>query len=267
MLKTWKSLMLASTLAAGLTFVAAGCAPKSAAPGGDSAQSGNQKEYVVGTDASYAPFESVDSKTQQVVGFDIDVVKAIAEKEGMKVKFVNTPWDGIFAALNNGERDFLVSAITITDERKKTMDFSDKYFEATQMIVSKDGSVKTLNDLKGKKIGVQNGTTGDTIVTDFLGKDYKGIKRYDSMPLALEALKNGDVDVAVGDNGVVIDYVKNNKADNLHTAIDPKFPKEYYGLAVKKGNTELLNKLNDGIKKINEDGTYKKIYDKYFGQQ
>ena len=126
--------------------------------------------YVVGTDAAYAPFESQDEKGE-IVGFDIDVVKAIALKAGIEVKFINTPWEGIFNALNQGDRDLLVSAVTITDERKQTMDFTNPYFDAQQLIAVKETSkVAKFDDLKKLKVGVQTGTTGDEAVTKLLGK-------------------------------------------------------------------------------------------------
>ena len=128
------------------------------------------RSYVVGTDAAYAPFECQNEKGE-IVGFDIDVVKAVAAKAGIEVKFVNTPWEGIFNALGQGDRDMIVSAVTITDERKQTMDFSDPYFDALQLIAVKDNSkVAKFADLKKLKVGVQTGTTGDEAVTKLLGK-------------------------------------------------------------------------------------------------
>ena len=223
------------------------------------------KELVVGTDAAYAPFES-ENENKEIVGFDIDVVKAIADKAGIKVKFINTPWEGIFKTLEQGDRDFLVSAITITDERKQTMDFSEPYFEAKQLIaVGKDSKIKKFDDLKKLKVGVQTGTTGDEVVQKLQGKTSANIKRFESTPLALKELEAGGVDAVVADNGVVINYVKNN-SQAFRTVEDASFAKEYYGLAVKKGNAELVGKLNEGLKKIKEDGTYDKIYAQYFGE-
>ncbi|WP_137936932.1 basic amino acid ABC transporter substrate-binding protein [Chitinivorax sp. B] len=224
------------------------------------------KELVVGTDAAYAPFES-ENENKEIVGFDIEVVKAIAEKVGLQVKFINTPWEGIFKTLEQGDRDFLVSAITITDERKQSMDFSEPYFEAKQLIaVPKDSKVQKLDDLKKLKVGVQTGTTGDEVVQKLQGKTSVNIKRFESTPLALKELEAGGVDAVVADNGVVINYVKNNSDKGFRMVEDASFAKEFYGLALKKGNTELATKLNEGLKKIKEDGTYDKIYAQYFGE-
>lgn len=268
-MKKTKGLMIAGTLLLGL--VAAGCgASKTPAPapnqgGGSSAPAPQVKEYVVGTDAAYAPFESVNDKNE-IVGFDIEVMKAISDKAGFKVKFENTPWEGIFNSLQNGERDLLISAITITDERKADKDFSEPYFEAQQLIaVPKNSSIAKFEDLKGKKVGVQNGTTGDEVVKKLLGETSPNIKRFESTPLALKELENGGVDAVVADNGVVLEYVKNNSDKGFKTISDNSFEKEFYGIAVKKGNKEVLDKVNQGLKKIKDDGTYQKIYDKYFG--
>src|SRR5258706_11855946 len=223
------------------------------------------KVYVVGTDAAYAPFESQNERGE-IVGFDIDVVSAIAKNAGIEVKFVNTPWEGIFNALNQGDRDLLVSAITITDARKQTMDFSAPYFDARQLIAVKaDSKVTRFEDLKPLKVGVQTGTTGDEAISKLQGKNSPNVKRFESTPLALTELAAGGVDAVVADNGVVIHYVANNAGSQFKTVSDPTFAPEQYGLAVKKGNADLLAKLNKGIADIKSDGTYDAIYKKYFG--
>ncbi len=229
------------------------------------AASAPAKVYVVGTDAAYAPFESQNEKGE-IVGFDIDIVSAIAAKAGVQVKFVNTPWEGIFNAVAQGDRDLLVSAITITDERKQTMDFTAPYFDAVQLIaVKKDSKVAKFDDLKPLKVGVQTGTTGDEVVTKLLGKNSAAIKRFESTPLALKELESGGVDAVVADNGVVIHYVTNNPGVGFRTVADPSFTPEQYGIAVRKGNSAVLDMLNQGLSGIRADGTYDRIYAKYFG--
>ena len=264
-------LKTAGLLAAGLILAACGkpaettaAAPAASAPA-SAAPAPQVKTYVVGTDAAYAPFESQNEKGE-IVGFDIDVVKAVAAKAGFEVKFVNTPWEGIFNTLAQGDRDFLVSAITITDERKQTMDFSDPYFDAQQLIAVKETStVAKFDDLKKLKVGVQTGTTGDEVVTKLQGKNSTNVKRFESTPLALKELESGGVDAVVADNGVVINYVANNAGSKFKTVSDKSFMPEQYGLAVKKGNAELQAALNKGLAAIKADGTYDKIYAQYFG--
>jgi polar amino acid transport system substrate-binding protein len=245
-----------------LAFVACGkqASEPAAAPGAPAS-----RVYTVGTDAAYAPFESQNEKGE-IVGFDIDVVRAVAKKAGIELKFVNTPWEGIFNALNQGDRDLLVSSITITDERKQTMDFSAPYFDAYQLIAVKaDSRVEHLADLKALKVGVQNGTTGDEAVSRLQGKNSTNIKRFESTPLALKELETGGIDAVVADNGVVVNYVTNNPGGKFRTVSDPAFAPEQYGIAVKKGNSELLGKLNKGLAEIKADGSYNAIYAKYFG--
>jgi len=223
------------------------------------------KVYAVGTDAAYAPFESQNDKGE-IVGFDIEVVKAIAKKAGIEVKFVNTPWEGIFNTLAQGDRDLVVSAVTITEERKQTMDFSDPYFDAQQLIAVKTNSkIAKFADLKKLKVGVQTGTTGDEAVTKLQGKTSANIKRFESTPLALKELEAGGVDAVVADNGVVINYVANNPGGKFKSIADKEFVPEQYGIALKKGNAELQAKVNKALAEIKADGSYDAIYTKYFG--
>jgi polar amino acid transport system substrate-binding protein len=267
MLSTRRFLQLAGITAATLVLAACGKkeeapapAPVAAAPAPAPA-----KVYVVGTDAAYAPFESQNEKGE-IVGFDIDVVRAAAAKAGVEVKFVNTPWEGIFNTLQQGDRDMIVSAVTITAERKQTMDFSDPYFDAAQLIAVKETSkVAKFADLKKLKVGVQTGTTGDEAVTKLLGKASTNVKRFESTPLALKELEAGGVDAVVADNGVIAHYVANNPGGKFKTVSDTEFVPEQYGIAFKKGNTELLGKMNQGLAAIKADGSYAQIYAKYFG--
>ncbi len=269
MLTTRHFLQTAGTLLVGLMLAACGKqeppataatpAPAATAPAPAA------KVYVVGTDAAYAPFESQNEKGE-IVGFDIEVVKAVAQKAGIEVKFLNTPWEGIFNSVAQGDRDLLVSAITITPERKQTLDFSAPYFDAQQLIaVKKDSKIAKFTDLKKLKVGVQNGTTGDEVTAKLQGKDSANIKRFESTPLALKELEGGGVDAVVADNGVVVHYVNNNPDSKFKTISDTSFASEQYGIAVKKGNAELLEKINKGLADIKADGTYKQIYAKYFG--
>jgi polar amino acid transport system substrate-binding protein len=252
-------------LLAACTLLFVACGKKDQAPPAASAPAPAAKTYVVGTDAAYAPFESQNEKGE-IVGFSIDLVNAVAAKAGLSVKFVNTPWEGIFNALAQGDRDLLISSITITPERKGTMDFTAPYFDARQLIAVKETStVVKFEDLKPLKVGVQTGTTGDEVVGKLLGKTSTSIKRFESTPLALKELEAGGVDAVVADNGVVVHYVKNNPGGKFKTVSDPGFAPEQYGIAVRKGNADLLAKLDAGLAAIKADGTYDQLYTKYFG--
>lgn len=240
-------------------------APKAEPARADAPAPAPARVYTVGTDAAYAPFESQNEKGE-IVGFSVDLMRALAAKAGFEVKFVNTPWEGIFNTLAQGDRDLLISSITITDERRQTMDFSDPYFDAHQLIaVPEKSKVAKFDDLKTLKVGVQTGTTGDEVVSKLLGKNNTNVKRFESTPLALKELESSGVDAVVADNGVVINYVANNANAKFRTVSDPAFAPEQYGIAVKKGNAELLGRINQALAGIRADGTYQKIYAQYFG--
>ena len=226
-----------------------------------SAQAQN-KELVVGSSATYRPF-AYESPTKEIVGYDVDIIKAIAQKSGLQIKVVNTPWTGIFAALNNGDVDLVISGVTINDKRKQSYDFTMPYFEERQLIaVQKDSTAKTLKDLAGKKIGVVTGSTGDDTASREFGKTNPDIRRFESTPVVISELVNSGVDAAIGDNGVIAFRAQEHK--QLKTINDPAFPKEYFGVVVKQGNKALLDKLNSGLSAIKADGSYAQIYKKWF---
>ena len=220
------------------------------------------KEYVVGSSATYRPF-AFETPNKEIVGYDIDMIKAIAQKAGFRVRIVNTPWTGIFAALNNGDLDLIVSGVTINDKRKQSYDFSMPYFEARQLIaVPATSGARTLKDLAGRKIGVVNASTGDDTASREFGKTNPDIRRFDTTPTVIAELANGGVDAAIGDNGVIAFRVQEHK--NLKTVDDPSFPKEYFGIVVKQGNKALLDRINTGLAAVKADGTYAQIYKKWF---
>ena len=220
------------------------------------------KELVVGSSATYRPF-AYESPTKEIIGYDVDIIRAVAQKAGIPIKLVNTPWTGIFAALNNGDVDLVISGVTINDKRRQSYDFTAPYFEARQlMAVPQSSTVKTLKDLAGKKVGVVTGSTGDDIASREFGKTNPDIRRFESTPVVISELANTGLDAAIGDNGVIAFRVQEHKS--LKTVSDPAFPKEYFGIVVKQGNKALLNKLNAGLAAIKADGTYATIYKKWF---
>jgi len=254
---------------AGLTglLLACGKAAAPSAPPSDAAHipAAPARVYAVATDAVYAPFESLNERSE-IVGFDIDVMRAVAERAGLQVKFVNTPWEGMFNTLAQGDSDILVSAITITDERRQSMDFSDPYFDARQLIaVRGDSPVTHFADLKTLRVAVQTGTTGDEAATRLLGKTNSKLRRFESTPLALAELQSGGVDAVVADNGVIAHHLAQHPGAGFKAVEDAEFVPERYGLVVKKGRADLLARLNRGLAAIRADGTLAKIQARYFG--
>ncbi len=227
---------------------------------------GGQKEdsntIVIATDATWPPMEFVDSD-KNIVGFDIDFMNAVADAAGFKVEFKNTAWDGIFAGLANDEYDAVCSSVTITEERKKTMDFSIPYINAGQVLIvpADDNSTKTLADLKGKDVGAQIGTTGAFAIKDVSGVN---LKTYDEIGLAVEDLANGRIAGVVCDSPIAADYVLQN--DNYKGSlkiVGAPFTEEYYGVAVKKGNKKVLDLFNKGIKAVIDSGKADELKDKW----
>ena len=238
----------------------------SAASGTKAAGLDVNKTYIVATDASYAPMEYMENNA--VVGFSHDILDAAAKSQNVKLEFVNTPFKGLFANVDKGDSDIGLASITINEERKQQLDFSDPYFEATQMIVTTDrnANIKTFADLKTRPASVQAATSGDLILQDLQGKDSQNIKRFETMPLAFKELESGGVDAVVGDSSVVAYYVKQNPNAKLNTVVDPSFVKEHYGFAFKKGrNDGLREAINKGLAQIKTDGTYDKIHTQWFG--
>ena len=222
-----------------------------------------QVTYQIGTNAEYPPFESVDA-SGNIVGFDPDIISAIAERAGFDYEFVNTRWDGIFVALQSGEFDAVISAATITDERAEIVNFSDPYFNAGQMIAVRTADadkISTVSDLDGLKVGVQLGTTGDMWLTDNTSAE---VVRYDEITLAFQALANGDVDAVFNDGPTSADIVQANPELGA-TLVGEPITDEFYGIAVNKDQAELLAMINEGLVAIRADGTYDAIYDKWFG--
>jgi polar amino acid transport system substrate-binding protein len=221
------------------------------------------KKYVIATDAAWPPMEFVDAN-KNIVGFDIDMMNAIAKAMGFEVEYRNTAWDGIFAGLESGSYDAILSSVTINDERKQTYDFSDPYINAGQAVVVliDNGAIASDKDLPGKTVGAQIGTTGALAVAEIEGAT---LKEYDTVDLAFMDLVNGNLDAVVCDTPVAADYaVTSDQYKGKIKIVGQPFTEEYYGLCVRKGQqTEFVQAFNEGLKKIKEDGTYTKLYTKW----
>jgi polar amino acid transport system substrate-binding protein len=223
------------------------------------------KKIVIAQDATWPPMEFMN-ENKEIIGFDTDYMKAAAKEAGYDVELKNVAWDGIFAGLDAGQYDAVCSSVTITDERKKAMDFSEPYFKVRQaLVVPKESSAKTIEELKGKTLGGQIGTTGY-----FAIKKVEGVnaKSYDEIGLAMEDLFNGRIDGVVCDDPVAAQYAlqKAEYAAKLKIAAVLDTGDEYYGVAVKKGNKEVLDLLNKGIKAVQEKGIDKELHAKWIGQ-
>ncbi|MBB6176222.1 polar amino acid transport system substrate-binding protein [Anoxybacillus tengchongensis] len=225
-----------------------------------------EKKITVVTDAAFAPFEYMDKG--EIVGFDVDLLKAVMKEAGLAYELKNIGWDPLFAAIQGKTADMAVSGITINDDRKQTYDFSIPYFESTHMILVKEGSsIKSAKDLQGKVVGVQNGTTGQEAVEKILGKENKNIKKFENTVVAIMDLLNGGVEAVVTDNAVANEYVKNNPDAKIVAFEDPEhFESEFYGFMFPKGS-ELKQKVDEALKKVIENGTYAEIYKKWFGTE
>jgi polar amino acid transport system substrate-binding protein len=218
------------------------------ATAGFAADKAKGKTITVATDATWPPMEMVDAN-KKIVGYDIDFMNAVAKEAGFTVVFKNTAWDGIFAGLDSGQYDAVISSVTITDERKAKYDFSLPYIDAGQiLIVPKAEKGTKLADLKGKKVGAQIGTTGAFEVKKVVGVE---LKTYDEVGLAFEDMVAGRIAGVVCDEPTAIIYALQKKEyKDKFKIVGKSFTKEAYGVVVKKGNKELVEMLNKGIKSV-----------------
>ena len=205
----------------------------------------------IATDATWPPFEYVDEQTMEIVGFDIDLIKAIADEAGLDIEIINVGWDPLLAGMAQCQYDAAISAMTITDERKEVMLFSNPYFEAGQLVTVEfdNTDIKSKEDLGGKTVGAQIGTTGSFEVEKIAGAT---LKTYDDIGLAMQDLMNGQIDAVIADNPLAMGYADANP-DKLKT-VGAVFTSEYYGIAVCKDKPELLERINEGLVKVKAEG-------------
>lgn len=224
-----------------------------------------EKKIIFASDCTWPPMEMM-SPDKKCIGFGPDVVRAMADAGDFEAEIKNTAWDGIFAGLAAGKYDAISSSVSITEERKKVMDFTAPYFEVKQgVVVREDSGIKSEADLKGKTVGAQIGTTGYFAAKKIDGAEAKS---YDEVGLAITDLANGRIDAVVCDDAVAVDYALTNpeyeKTLALGFLIVPDEP-EYLGFAVQKGDTETLRLINEALAKIKASGEYDRIYSKWFG--
>ncbi|MHA6711189.1 basic amino acid ABC transporter substrate-binding protein [Dehalococcoides mccartyi] len=217
-------------------------------------------QITVVTDATWAPFEYVNEQTHAIEGFDIDLMKAIAEKANMEVTFQNVAWDALLAGMATGQYKVAISSITILPDRLEKWLFSEPYFNAGQMVCVQKTNTTILShdDLTGKRVAAQTGTTGFFEAQKIANAT---VKSYDEIGLAFQDLINGQIDAVICDNPVAIDYVNANpdKLKKVGTA----FTDEYYGISVAKGQTEILSRINLGLAAVIADGTLDQLIAKW----
>lgn len=232
--------------------------------------SSNNKKIVVGTNAEFEPFEYINDEGE-IDGFDPAVIKEIAKNMGYDVEFRNMEFKSLTAALKNGSLDVVIAGMTITEERKESVNFSDSYYTATQcIIIPKGSSISSLEDLNGKRVAVQEGTTGDILVTpaednERITDSNTTVKRFKKGSDAVLELKNGGVDAVVIDESPAEKYVSLNS--NILELFKDDKSTESYGIAVAKGNDELLADINEGLKKFKDSGEFEKLVDEYINKE
>ena len=218
----------------------------------------NAGKLTMSTNAAFPPYE-MTTDSGDFEGIDIEVAGAIAEKLGLELQVDDMDFDAALLAAQNGKSDIVMAGVTVTDERQKVMDFSDTYAEGIQsIIVPEDSDIASADDLAGKIIGTQRGTTGYIYCTDDFGED--SVVAYDDGLTAVQALNNGQVDAVVIDNAPAKEFVAANPGLKI---LDTAYAQEDYAIGVAKGNTELLNAINGALEELQADGTLQSIVDKY----
>lgn len=213
---------------------------------------------VMSTNAEFPPYEYHDGG--EIVGIDVEIAQAIAEKMGMELEIEDVAFDSIIPEITSGKADMGLAGITITEDRKISVDFSDTYAKASQMIIVKeDSAIAGPDDLKGVVVGVQLGTTGDIYVSD-LEAEGTTVERYNKGFEAVQALSQGKIDAVVIDGEPAKTFVAETEGIKM---LDEAFTEEEYAIAVKKGNTELLDKINGALAELKSEGVLDEIVAKY----
>ncbi len=224
----------------------------------------NNPVLLVGTDAAFVPFEYVDDNNQ-IVGFDVDLMNAIGAIIGREVRFMNVNWDGLLTGLQNRNFDVIAAGMTITEERAQQVNFSDPYFESVLTIVvhQNNTDIKVLEDLVGKIVSVQINTTGDFVASDIEGMRDRDIRRFNTAPDALQNIVIGATHAAIIDLPVAEAFMAQNPNAPLKH-LGALIGDDFFGLALRKQDTELLTQINQALAQIKADGTYDEIFKKWF---
>lgn len=256
-------LLLVGILILGLVASIAGCGNK-AADKQDNAANNTEKKIVAGTNAAFPPFEAIEN--DEKVGFDMDLIRAIGEVEGYEVEIQHMDFKALIPALQTGKIDCAIAGMSITPERLKSIDFSDPYFDAGLIVAVKSDNttINGLADLKGKRIGAQTGTIGAAACEDVKKEDPSTtVKNFDDVGIAFMELQKGGIDAVINDQAVTLNYMQTTQDAQIKTVGEVFQADDHYGIGVKKGNDEMKNVLNDGLKKLKENGKYQELLDKW----
>lgn len=217
----------------------------------------NDGVLTMATNAYFPPYEYYEG--DQVVGIDADIAQAIADKLGLELQIEDMEFDAIITAVQTGKADMGLAGMTVTEEREQSVNFSDSYATGIQaVIVTEDSDIATVDDLAGKKIGVQLATTGDIYSKDDFGEE--NVEEYNKGADAVMALTQGKVDAVIIDKEPAKNFVEANEGLKL---LDTEYVTEDYAAALNKDNTELLDAVNGALAELKEDGTLQSIVDKY----
>ena len=227
------------------------------AQGGAAFTTVEEGKLTMSTNAAFPPYE-MTTDSGDFEGIDVEIAAAIAEKLGLELDILDTDFDSALLAVNQGKSDMVMAGVSVTDDRLLVMDFSDTYATGIQVVIVKEGSDVTLDNLGEKMIGVQKGTTGWQYCTDDYGEEH--VTAYDNGLTAVQALVSGKVDCVVIDNAPAQEFVKAN--DGL-TILDTEYANEDYSIGVDKGNAALLDAINGALKELIADGTVQRIIDTY----
>jgi polar amino acid transport system substrate-binding protein len=250
------STLLAALAVLVIAIFASGCG--SSSDNSTSSGGGGGEVLSVGSDIPYPPFEQ--GKSPNYTGFDVELLEAVAKNIGREAEFQDTSFDTIFLDLAQGKFEAVASAATITDEREKTVDFTNPYYLSEQAILVEEGSdIGSVEKLSGTTVGVQQGTTGQEFLDE--NGDAGEVRPYPQGPDAVNALKTGTVDAVVIDIPVAENAVEAGDGLEISAAIPTE---EEYGFVVAQGEDKLLEELNKGLKEAIDDGTYAKVYEKWF---
>lgn len=212
---------------------------------------------VMATNAEFPPYEFYEG--EDIVGIDAEVAQLIADKLGMELKIEDVAFDSIIPGVQAGKYDMGMAGMTVTEDRLKDVSFSDSYATGVQVVIVKEGgAIASLDDIAGKKIGVQTSTTGDIYASDEFGEE--SVVKYENGALAVEALKSGKVDCVIIDNEPAKSYVAANEGLKI---LETEYAVEDYAICFAKENTELQEKVNTALKELIADGSVKKVVDKY----